>query len=422
MGKIKNFFSYLRWSDNATNKKLGLLSIIMVIFFDIFFLVEMWNGIDNQGPYAVRPDLIIPFECEKAYDLLAKPNSTGSDVIQLIEIFNYDYYTKKLDQYKFEHIKYTTNDCSLVFNKVNDFVTRNGDKFNRIRSTNDEIVSAENDVMNFKRQHADYLSELSAWAPNKDRISKMPTNISETYKELTWKVDWLKYDLAAQKDELYRQADIQYLLEMWKTRKESLIQMKEDVVFWYPVKQTLYQMIFVIPVFIITLMLYRLSLRKQYLILKSLSANAAFFSWVHALILLFSLIYWILPKRLLKNIYDWLVINWFVVIWDYLIVVILIAIFGVAIYFIQEWLDARKEIQETLRAKKAMEDLLINRKQNMLNGMCYSCTTVFEKGQQFCLNCWSKLVEKCTNCENEFFVTHDFCDKCWHKRKPLWIK
>jgi hypothetical protein len=87
------------------------------------------------------------------------------------------------------------------------------------------------------------------------------------------------------------------------------------------------EMILILPLFFIAAFLYSFALKRKKRILSILSSNLSLITGVFTFYILVKVVYWIIPKKFLANVFEYLASMKLLAIWNYLLV-----IFGILIF------------------------------------------------------------------------------------------
>jgi hypothetical protein len=87
------------------------------------------------------------------------------------------------------------------------------------------------------------------------------------------------------------------------------------------------EMILIFPLFFIASFLYSFALKRKKRILAILASNLSLITGIFTFYILIKVVYWILPKKFLANIFEYLASMKLLAIWNYLLV-----IFGVLLF------------------------------------------------------------------------------------------
>jgi len=190
--KIQSVFSRLR-SINA-NEPLSGLSLVIIIFLDIFVLTALFQGLSDQTASFTTPNDVIPYNCQAIaidtanYDKSQKINQ----IISQARNYQYDTYTS----YKHipsagRHPEYLDPDCSKIENLFDKIRTDAG--FYKLLDERDQInnrkYSVQSTISKLNGSYDTVLLEKIANQPEVDSIS--PTSAGT-----------IKQDLQKQTEEL----------------------------------------------------------------------------------------------------------------------------------------------------------------------------------------------------------------------------
>lgn len=412
--KIKNFLSNMfGWTAKTAQNKLNIVSIILVIIFDIFLfhnVLEWYNYQKNlvDSPYN-------KFDCNDFFIKSSKYNQKTYDLDLLRSINNYKNYQSYEETQEEIKINYS-KECEFVLSKVNAIKWDNLTNFlYQIDKISDDIYENNQKISEYENEYEKYKSELDSWIVSEnDRLSDISSGEArKQYETLKKSLN----DLENSRNKLI--LDFTSWNTNYKELKEYIAQNIENYnknydkeIFWYPVKVALFQTLLLLPLFLISLYFYRVFLRKQNRILTILFANLSFITGLFVFVLFFKFLYFIIPKKLFLNFINFLKsLNlWFL--WNYILTLIWVVVFGLIIYFSQQSSQKLAKI----RAEQELEKIRLNKtkisKDRFFKWNCIDCGEKLLANSKFCSHCGLSQYKKCDSCQNEYPKCFEFCNKC----------
>lgn len=167
----------------------------------------------------------------------------------------------------------------------------------------------------------------------------------------------------------------------------------DSLVFWYPVKRFVVEVLFIIPLLLITLWWSRRSERNNNGLQTLIASHLLGIIGVFVLIKAIEFIYDIIPHRLLERLYE-ILMSWNIIGLLYYIFIFLgIAVTMGIIYLIQKKIFS----PERLQAKRAD------------HGQCYLCGEKLMEGATHCIRCGESQEKKCPSCGKMTNITSKYC-------------
>lgn len=403
MKKIKSFFSTMFGKNKSISQKpLTKLSIFFVVIFDIFLFNNLYEGYVYQGNLIQKPSEL--YNCEYIFD----NNQNSTNTIQ--EFYNFSKYTQ-------------TNNWVEICKQAKQLFTAEKQNIienykNSIQTIENNISKTQGDIRNYEYQYGNYLKEASSWIQDQnDRLSQIEWwNAREKYLELQNKLENYQNQKADIISDFYKEESLNTIFNFIENNKDEFLEDYKNAYFWYPVKVALFQALLLIPIFLISLGLYKVFVRKENKIFSILFSNLTFISGILVLVLLFKFLYFILPVKFFWEFIEMLKNLNLGFLWNYILVFLAIILFWVIIYSSQKGSEKLKKIREENERKKIEENKQIISKQRYFSNLCIDCGKTLLKDSDFCQNCWADQQFECTNCHHKVPKAFDFCNKCGTKK------
>lgn len=416
----RNFWANLRGREAGTATKLNVLSIVLLVLFDIFFVVQLQQGLDYQGSRARQPDTVVPWSCREIVRDLGDDPATSSALSEgeLATVLR-DYATGG---------SYVSNElnapsplpaCSELF-AAHDALRADPAVQTAVQNwqnLDSKISALQGQIDDFRREHRQFLEERAAGVTAPDeQISDLPADIRASYRRAQADLAAVTARLPATHAALAQLPAAQNLIELAQKFKAEVEAKAAEVDYWYPVYQLFLQALLILPLLALAVVCYRLSQQRDWLILRALTANAAGITGLFTFGLLLQTVYWLLPKRLLKAVYEFLASAGWLAIWNYLMILVGLLLFGGLILASQRGAEKWRQLREERRQRELVENLARVQKERVLRGVCQNCETAATLGQQFCAVCGENLLAPCSRCQQPFSPVLGFCPACGQAR------
>lgn len=411
MKYIKVFFSNMLGKNKEIYQKpLNAISILLVIAFDIFLFYQIFSW------YNYQKDLVVsPYEKYDCVWYFWENNDL---------IYNIDYYypNDKLIKIDSNWEKITKNFNSWVCNQIDQKVLsiKNSSQFKEFKIQKNilehDISTLENKKADYEYQYQDFLQESKAWIDNENE------RLSDIDRENARK------DYQSMKDNLFNlNTKKQNLISTFKINSTQYIDLKNYIdsnqkdffknydkdIFWYPVKITFFQALLLLPLFLLSLLFYKIFLKRQNKIFTILFSNLTFITWIFVFILFLKVVYFIIPKKflawfiaLLKSLNLWFL-------WNYILILLWIGLFWFIIYLSQKWAEKISLIKKEQEKQMILQNMKKVQLERFEKGFCINCSTRLLKESRFCQTCWDDQYYECKNCKNLVPKIFIYCNKCW---------
>lgn len=398
---IKSFYS-----NNFVYKgkeKLSKLTILVLVFLNIFVLTILYQGIDFQTRVINNPNTKFPYDCR---DIL-NYNTTIDD------FNNYIYYSYNYDS-QYQNIKDLEIDerCNLIFEKIK-LIKENID-IQSLKNKNDELYNKSynisSEISYLKDNYNTLLFEkLSDQKTDKSIIKGDLTaqNVKDKYEKLSKELEELnkqKEDLKANFKEERLVKDIVLYLE---NNKEFILEDIKKSEKYYSIKYELVILLFLVPLVLIFFYLMKNYLKKDKYVLYIIFKNILFVTMIPTLISFFSLINIFIPKifmeKLLMFFYN-LEIP-FVVYYLAIVILVLISIFII--------IRIQKRFKENSDKLKNNNITFV---ESYNKNLCNKCGNRIDYNvMNFCPCCQNELKVECKSCKKMSLKQFEFCFNCGDK-------
>ncbi|NDK19331.1 zinc ribbon domain-containing protein [Candidatus Gracilibacteria bacterium] len=399
--RIQSVFSRLR-SINA-NEPLSGLSLVIIIFLDIFVLTALFQGLSDQTASFTTPSDVIPYNCQAiAIDTANYDKSQKIDqILSQARNYQYDTYTS----YKYtpsagRHPEYLDPDCLKIENLFDKIRTDTG--FYQLLDTRDQInnrrFSVQSTISSLNGSYDTVLLEKIANQPKTDSIS--PTSAGSIKQDLQKQTEELgrileeeKANMALIEQNVNLQGIVAFLTpELANNLRSTLARLE----FYYPLKRLGVELLFLVPLFLVVWFWNNHSVRRR--------NGAQTLVSSHLLVVIFIPIFWkicegifeIIPKQLLQALMQWLQDLQILMFWYYFLILLAIGVTLGVIYFLQKKIFSRERLIE-----KRIE-----------RGECQFCGKRLKDGDIFCPFCGENQFRKCTKCKEETYRELPLCRKC----------
>lgn len=401
LSKIQTVFSRLR--SISSNEPLSGLSLIIILFLDIFVLVSLFQGLSDQTASFTTPADIIPYNCQTI--AIETENSTKTQKIEQIlsQVRNYQYDT--YSSYKYtpsegRHPEDLHPDCLDIqtsFGKL-----QNDADFLKLLDVRDQIsnqkISIESEINRLKGGYDTVLLEKIANQPASQSISETSSEtIRQDIQKRTEELEQLRAEERANLVLIEQNSNLQAILTLLTPeRAKSLRATLSSLEFSYPLKRLGVELLFLIPLFLLVWFWNSRSIARE--------NGAQSLVSSHLLVVIFFPIFWkicegvleIIPERFLQAIMKFLQDLQILMLWYYFLILLAIGATLAIIYFLQKKVFSHKRLVE-----KRVE-----------HSECQFCGKHLREADLFCPFCGEGQFRKCTKCKEDTYRELPICRKC----------
>lgn len=388
-----------RLRNIGKNEPLTRFSFFLVLLLDIFIFSMIFAGISENTETLSRPEEYANYDCTNLIAEKTKENQRDT-IMGLLE-YGYE---------KYSYSSYPNGVSS--FGNAPGCTTLEGDItaakndttlstiIKNIRDTEEKIRGIKTEQNNISSQYDTML--LEKIADQKPANSLAPT----TAEEAKGKLAYLSANLATLENSLTNlrssfdtNASVKKITDDITNLGPTIQETYDSLVFWYPVKRFSVEILFILPLLLVTLWWSRRSTKHdnglQMLISSHLLGIVSVFILIKAIDFLID----ILPKKLFEQIYE-ILVSWNIIGLLYYVYILLgIAITMGVIYFIQKKVFS----PERLQAKRADR------------GQCYLCGEKLMEHATHCIRCGESQEKKCPSCGKMTNITSRYCGGCGAK-------
>jgi len=349
--KIQTVFSRLR--SISKSEPLSGLSLVIIIFLDIFVLFALFQGLSDQTASFTTPSDVIPYNCRsiaidtKNFDKTQKINQILSQArnYQYETFVSYDYMPSGG-----RHPEDLHTDCR----KIEEFFKnmQNDAGFYKLLDERDQInnrrSSVEAEINKLRGGYDTVLLEKIAKQPPSESISETTAGtIKQDLQSRTEELNKIRMEEQANMALIEQNGNLQEILAyITPELAENLRTTLSGLEFYYPIKRLGVELLFLIPLFLIVWFWNSHSIAREN------GAQALVSS--HLLVVIFIPIFWkicegvlnIIPERFLQTIMQFLQDLQILMLWYYFLILLAIGATLTVIYFLQKKIFSKKRLIE----------------------------------------------------------------------------
>ncbi len=389
--KIKNNLS--RVNDRET---LSVFSIVVLVFLDIFILIAIFRGLDEHTRQLTTPEEYVPAVCREIILDDEWGESGKLDRLSGLLLPGSDYYEREEEEEAGSlhpvcatcvgSIKKMRKDRELV----SLFKTRN-----RVR---DEYSDLKGSIEDLKGSYDTYLLQVIAGQSKSDAADV--NRIRQELQVKTARFNAVVAQLGQAESRINESAGV---AGFWKettalraAHRESLKSELKRLEFWFPVKQLLMQLAFLLPILVLFYLWNSRSIKKSNGLQTLISSHLLIIAFVPVFVKIIETVYDIIPKKFIKKLLDFLVSLNLIAVWHYVIIFFAVILFMLLIYIIQKKIFSREKLIQKRISK----------------GQCLECGKKLPAGGRACPFCGFVQTAPCPSCGGQTFVYGSYCREC----------
>ena len=391
--KIADFFKAYRQSLFVIDQRelSGGAKFLLGIFVLTVFVIIGW-GLSWQTGQAKSPYQQFGYECKnlinkkealtlKEIEVKHRYHRSEQEYQNLLKGFGDDQQCKELGSYYVAFIK----DPSLK-NSVS--------KLKVLRQQKSQVTQQ---IRRLKASYGDMLLE-KAVGQEQDK-SILPSSSSRAaidLKVIEERLAVIESEIKTRND-LQNYESYQKFDNYYQANREEIKEHHCSALRYYHFKRTMQAFAFLIPIWLLFYIFYRIMVRKQHYILSHLTLHVANVAALYALFYMILFIYDIMPKLFFQKIIDFFMQYNMTIILNILAILFFITLFGIIIYRVQK--------NDTTGRKKRKQELI-----NLKMGKCSECGCAIT--DDYCPVCGFKHHEECPSCHRETLAKGVYCQHC----------
>ena len=393
----KNNFVY------TGSEKLSKLTILFIIFLDIFIFITIGLGIDFQIKVLNNPNVTFSQQCRNIVNSKSLNDFNNY-------IYTYENYNNKYQSIKEKEIDPRCN--TIVNEKLKIVKSEHNIKIlkEKQRKINQQQSKVNSELFYLRENYNTVLfekmsSQDSSKSIIKDDISS--ENIKSKYNKYLKHNEELKKQKENIAKEFSNSKSVKEFIEFVDLNKKQILGDYKSASKSYKIKKELISLIFLFPLLFLSLYIMKKYLKNEKYTLYIMFKNIVIVILVPTIISILNLIYILLPKIFLEKVLNFFYQIEIPFVVYYFIIGLFILIFGYIIVKIQ------KRYRENI---KKLEQNSISNIQSYNKSICVKCQNKVDYlNMKFCPSCQNELKIKCPSCNKDTIKNLNNCFNCGHK-------
>jgi preprotein translocase subunit YajC len=390
-----------RLTSVSSKEPLNKLSMAVIIILDLFVLTLVFNGLDEHTQQLTTANEYMP---ATAHSIFIDQNWTSANRISRLQPIILSDRNNARYRYKspfddrqiklmhpaarrfFEQAEALSKDRSLL------------DLFLSRQKTVEERTRTEKTFDKAKKSYDTQLLENIANAAKPD--SNMTATTARQYAQ---EIDQLIGEIRNAEQKINAHAGVQ---EIWKTvspdnaLRDKIVSDYKRFQFWFPLKELLWQLVFLLPIFAIFFWWSSRSVKKEKPIQTLIASHLLVIVSLPIILKVIELVIDIIPKHFFKKLFAILQSLHLIALWSYFVIFSAIAIGLFLIVFIQRKVFNKQKVMQKRLAK----------------GTCIVCNKQLPSDAKICPFCGVKQMVDCTTCKKETPLAGTYCIHCGANR------
>jgi len=348
-----------------SDESLNFFSILILIFLDIFILINVFDGLENQSKVLTRPNEYIPYICR---DIIIDSNWIENNKIDKLS--------------------------KVILSQKRNYYYSNPYKIKKAHIECKPILEVLKNIQDDKK----ILSTLT----KRDKLNKSYSNLDEYQKRLENQGKKILLEIKTLDSEINNNRTV---IKFWKLLKkqerisEILVKDLRYINYIFPLKKLLVEFIFLVPLMIFFGLWNIISLKKGKNIQGLLSTHLSIVVFIPVFIKLCETIFHIIPDKLITSFIEYLQSIKLIGLWNYILTIIASAFALLLIYISQK---------KVFNKEKTM----IRR---FYKNRCVICGTQLKENEDHCFECGSSQKRECPHCKRLTYKMSKYCIHCGEK-------
>ena len=379
---------------------LSKLSLCVIFALDVFILFVVFSGLNDHTRQLTSPSDYIPYGCR---EMLVRENWTDADRMEklqqlaLSDYNNTSYgYDSPFEQMKMDRMH---PDCRIFFEKIN-AIARDKELLEDFKARQRLVAQKRQFISGFEQSKGVYDTSLLENIAEPDAGRNKLPSIARNMKDKARQIDLFDGQIAAIDARINNHAKVR---DLWAyvsagdpARRDRLVKDIKQWEFRHPFKELLWQMLFLLPLFIVFYLWSVRSVKKDNRLQMLISGHLLVIISIPIIMKILEVVLDLIPRHFFKKFFDFLIAFRIVAIWHYIVIVAAIGAALLMIYIIQKKVFNKRRLELKRLAK----------------GLCRRCGKKLPRDSAACPFCGADQLIRCPACDQPTYAAGDYCAMC----------
>lgn len=396
--RIANFKNRLiRIHDD---EPLSKLSLCVIIALDIFILSVLFTGLADHTRQLTAPTDAVPYECR---EVLVQKNWTEANRLSklqnlvLSDYRNYSYrYTSRLAASRVEKMLPV---CREFFKKIQ-VVAEDKEILSLFKTRADLEMRKDQTTDGFREGKDVYDTSLLENIADQEPGQKTLPSVAGDMKAKARAIEDFNAritEINARLNNSWKIKDLWAFIDEWDDgRRGLLVKELKKLEQWYPFKELLWQLLFLLPLFTVFYLWGVRSVRKEARLQTLISAHLMVVTAIPIFFKILEVTLELIPRHFFKKFFEILNRLHIIAVWHYILIFAAIGAALLIIYIIQKKIFNRRRLERKRLAKS----------------QCRRCGKKLPEKASICPFCGSDQQTACPGCGLRTFAAGDYCVNC----------
>lgn len=401
---LDQFFSRAR---TINNEPLNKVSLVVIILVDIFILISVFVGLDDISRWYISPLEAYPCysEWENYRTQTVKDKDYETIRLALSDLDNPPSFQRTYQQAEVEHLGNVSKTC-LNYGDDKDQInnSRNQQTLKTIDQKQAKITGFEQVNRKIRAQYDSTLLERIAGQDREQSINSVAAEkAKQELEQNNRKISTLKQENYNLKNQLVAKLESVNFIALLNDaqRFKEVREGYQHASFWYPSIQLAFQSLFLVPLILVSLLLYNFAQGKGYGLISLISWHLLVIFFVPLILKIFEFLQ---VGAVFQFVFDIISVLFgsllFLISYIYILLLPLVG-FGI-IKFSQRFVFNPK-----LQAANRVQKLC-----------CVKCAKKIQQQDSYCPHCGYYQYFECQNCHNFTYKHLPYCKQCGHSQEP----
>lgn len=394
----QTFFSFKQRLLNVNHDEpLSKLSLVVIIALDIFILTVILEGLHDHTRQLTAPYEYVPNTCQEVF---IRDNWSEVNLLSRLQKVVLTDYNSSSYRYENQLRDLATDPmhplCRQMFNQIKQIAE---DKTLKDLFIQRQALFKQKSQLtkSFKQSKDVYDTTLLENIANKK--SREPGALSSSISEHTSAIEKVTFQITNTEAKLLSSPRVnafQQTIINDDPSRQQLIKDFKEFQFIYPLKKLGWQMLFMLPLFLVFYLWAGRSVKKAHSIQTLVSTHLLVVVSIPIFLKVADALLDLIPRHFLKDFFNLLESLHIVAIWHYLVIFISVGAALLTIYVIQQKIFNKQRVQQ----------------KRLMKGACFQCGSRLPELTSSCPFCGTGLLMECNSCQQQTYRCADFCKQC----------
>lgn len=404
MKNIKD--SIFAFKDRLVNigseEPLSKLSLVVIVALDIFILFVVFEGLSDHTKQITSPNEYVPYECK---EMLINENWSDANFLtklQELVLSEHNNYSYRYDSLlKRNDTAVMHNSCKELYTKVK--LVAEDKELVSLFINRQKLLKEKKQLTNSLKKSKDvYDTMLLENIADEETHSKGLPAVKATITSHTIRIETTTQKLINNEAKIIAEplvTDLRVMLSPNNKYRQAIVDDFKVFQKFYPLKELGWQLVFMLPLFLIFYIWSSRSVRKDNRVQTLISTHLLVIASIPIVLKIGEVVIDLMPRHFFKQLFNILKSLHIIALWHYVVIFLSVCIGMFVIFIIQKKIFNKQRIQQ----------------KRLMTGACYFCGKNLPLGANTCPFCGTNQLKSCDNCQEQTYVCGEYCKNCGHE-------